>query len=238
MSFSVSTLLLFILISPGFLLRFYLNHKSMVRRVRVAPDALHAAVLLLIYALVIHLISIVTATIILGAAKCIFGSPNISIHYTDDFQITINGKTETLYPFVVNNFGYALIYILFTVLIVYILVCILVWLSKRLAPFARLLYGPLYGLVLKNPDFVTAFILTSVSHEGKQIMYSGFVKEVGIKDGSKVDYVVLDAPTKFYLTMTGREPKTTLANARAMDGLLFLDCDKAENVHFQDWQLN
>jgi hypothetical protein len=238
MSFSVSTLLLFILISPGFLLRFYLNHRSLVRRVRIAPDALHAAVLLLLYALVIHIISIITAMAILGATKCIFGKPDLSFHYTGNFEVTINGKTENLYPYVVNHFGYLVLYVLYTLFIVYVVVCVLIWLSKRLAPFARLLYGPLYRLVLKNPDFVTAFILTSISHQGKQVMYSGFAKEVGIKDGSKIDYVVLDSPIKFYISLTGREPKTTLANARSMDGLLFLDCDKAENVHFQDWQLN
>jgi hypothetical protein len=238
MTLSVSTLLLFILISPGFLFRFYLNHKSIVKRIRVASDALHSGVLLLIYALIIHTVSILSLWILYKIYRLFRVRPEILVEYKDDFIITIDGVVEDIYPFIFNHYFYSIIYLIYTVVVVYLVVFILVFLSKKLAPIARLLYGPLYELVMKGPDFLTAFILTNISHNGKLLMYSGYAKEVGIKDGAKIDYIVLDTPIKFYLSLAAKEPKTTLQNARQIDGLLFLDCEKIENVHFQGWELD
>jgi hypothetical protein len=238
MSLSVSTLLLFILLSPGFLFRFYLNHKSRVRRVRVAPDALHAGLLLVIYSLVIHIVAVAIIWLLYRLAILFLPMPRIEVRYqANDIHMLINGTGEPLYSYAANHLLQTLAYLIFTLFVVYVVVEILLRLAARFKPFARLLYGPLYEMLINNPDIVTAFVLTNISHEGRRIMYSGYPREIGIRDGTKIDYVVLEAPNKFYLSLQRGNPRTNLASARQMDGLLFLDCDKIDNVHFNTFDI-
>ncbi|MCP5084369.1 MAG: hypothetical protein GY948_21990 [Alphaproteobacteria bacterium] len=87
---------------------------------------------------------------------------------------------------------------------------------------------------------ITCFVLTNIGHENRQIIYSGFPEEIGLKDGAKIDYLVLRAPEKFYLRKNRRRPQTSLAQARKISqpyarGFLFIAGSQIENVHFESW---
>ena len=236
MSLSLSTLLLFLLISPGFLFRFYLNHKSIVKRVRIASDAAHSVLLLIIYSMVVHVCGLTLIWVVLKLISNNNGLHKIELFYTDSFRVLVNGVYYDLVFYLLNHPYIAVLYLIYSFVIVIILVRLLLFASQLHSSFARLVYGPLHNLIMPSPDFLTVFVLTNIDHNGKRLMYSGYAKEVGIKDGAKVDYLILDNASKFYLSLTSKEPKTSLDNARAIKGLLFVDCDKIENVHFQSWK--
>jgi hypothetical protein len=236
MSISLSTLLLFLLISPGFLFRFYLNHRSIVKRVRIASDAAHSILLLIIYSMVAHVFGLALLWIFLKLVSISNQLYKIELFYTDSFRVLVNGVYYDLMFYVLNHPYLVVLYLIYSFFIAYFLVRLLLRASLSYSSFARLVYGPLHNLVMPSPDFLTVFVLTNINHNGKRLMYSGYAKEVGIKDGAKVDYLILDNASKFYLSLTSKEPRTTLDNARAIKGLLFVDCDKIENVHFQSWK--
>lgn len=61
----------------------------------------------------------------------------------------------------------------------------------------------------ENAISVVAYVLTNISHEGKTLLYGGFLDEIhATKDGT-LSYVLLSGVSCFYLDLTGTRPKTS-----------------------------
>lgn len=156
--------------------------------------------------------------------------------------IFFNGLEYTLPNFIVVYLGYVLVYGFFVCVIAYLLARTLRAFANRFESVGRLLYGSLASLISSlDVPLITCFALSKITYEDKQVLYAGVPVEIGLKEGSKIDYIVLEAPAKFYLRFEKKQPQSTFSNARELSpgpnarGFLYISGEDIENVHFEGW---
>jgi hypothetical protein len=241
-SLSASTLALFILLIPGFVFRMFLYFRSTVNRAIFSDNAVYSSVAILLQAVAVHVVA-VTAT---GAVAIFYDhfwgwvQPEV-LHfklfsYLQTLEILDFGKiTRPMFLCIA-------VYFLFAVSLAYILAVLVQRVSHHSYFVRRLLYGPLADLMGPHQvSILTAFILTRVTHQHKRLVYAGLPKEIGLREGSKIDYIVLQQPQKFYLQLSGRVPVTSINHARPIgssgsrSNMLFIAGSEIENVNFESW---
>jgi len=101
---------------------------------------------------------------------------------------------------------------------------------------------------------VLAHILTKVEHDGRILMYRGFVKEIGLEKGRKIAYIVLYGAARFFMKMDsdGDYPETSKKTEYKFIGLdkgqdidsatlstaLLIDGEEISNVVLNSFQID
>ena len=229
MALSVSTAGLFVFLLPGLFLRTFIYQDSLVKRAVFSANGLYAALSVIGLALCVHAAALGG----LGLLTALTGSDGLFLDLGQDTVSLIEGALAR--PWLPAG------YLLYAMVVALGLAKCVALAARRGGFTARLLHGPLAALQgAGGPGMITCFVLTNIAHENRQIIYSGFPEEIGLKDGSKIDYLVLRAPEKFYLRKDRRWPDTTLKQARTISrpygrGVLFIAGGQIENVHFESW---
>ena len=234
MSWSVSTLGVFVFLLPGLLLRFFVYHESLVKRAILSANPLHASLSVILFALAVHFVA--ALALLTGAdLVCRAGAGCGAL------EVAVGGRLGDPGAFVLAHPGAVTGYLLLASVVAFALAKLFVWLAGWSGFAARILHGPLAALAQAGRiEMVTCFVLTTIGHENRQVIYSGFPEEIGLKDGAKIDYLVLRAPEKFYLRKNRGRPETSFLRARKISrpyarGFLFIAGGQIENVHFESW---
>lgn len=88
------------------------------------------------------------------------------------------------------------------------------YVSSRPSLFGAL-YGPYYDPPVKGSDervIVIANVMTDVEHEGKILMYEGKLEEIALSGSKTINYVCLRGAQRFFMDLSGAEPKTSTRN--------------------------
>lgn len=242
MALSVSTLGLFIFLLPGLLFRYFIYHESLVKRAILSANTIYASLSIILFAVSVHFVAVVILALA-GEAACGAGlyCADLALTYERAFVITVGQETFAPFGFMLAYPWALVIYLIYAVSVAFGLARLFTWLATRNGFAARVLHGPLATLTASGSiEMITCFVLTNIGHENRQIIYSGFPEEIGLKDGSKIDYLVLRAPEKFYLRKNRRWPDTSMSDAKKFSkpyarGFLFIDGTEIENVHFESW---
>jgi len=245
MSLSISTLSLFVFLVPGLIFRYSLYHQSIVKRAVLASNAIYSSILLVMFSLGIHLSALMLIFVTIKTV-CLFGWANINISATADSNVLLTlGETSYKALEIPYLIYVAPIYFGATVGLSYFIAQFISALARSYSFFSRLLYGP-FGLLFTSSRItvLTAFVLTNISYENRRVIYAGYAAEIGLKDGSKIDYMVLNFPHKFYLRLNQRLPTTSFEKSTPVSrdptvpGSLFISGDEIENVHIEEWNID
>ncbi len=242
MALSVSTLGLFVFLLPGLLFRYFIYHESLVKRAILSANTIFASLSIILFAVSVHFGALLSLSLVADLAcwsqlVCV----DVILSYDDQITITSGQAVRTPVQFMMVYPTALVAYLAYAVAVGFCMARVFTWTATWNGFAARVLHGPLAALTQAGRlEMITCFVLTSIQHENRQLIYSGFPEEIGLKDGSKIDYLVLRAPEKFYLRKNRRWPQTSLAQARLISqpyarGFLFIDGAEIENVHFESW---
>lgn len=244
MSLSESTLLLFVFLLPGLVFPYFLYHRSIIKKELLSSNPILASLAVLLYACGIHLLSCSLIAATIKSLSFVGYSLDTFAYYGNEFYILEAGGAK--YSIGQYAFEHPIIpvaYIGITLLVATWSAKLVRWLADWCPPIQVVLYGPMAPIArFKGAELISAFVLTNITKDALIVMYSGFPLEIGLKGGTKIDYIVLQSPEKFYLKLDSRAPKTTLDRARPIspdsNSALFIAGSQIENVHFEYWGFN
>ena len=76
------------------------------------------------------------------------------------------------------------------------------------------IYGPYFDIVLKNRQaYVIADVMTKTAHEGRNLVYEGYLVELSLNGSRGINFVCLEGASRFYLAL-GREASRTTVRHR------------------------
>jgi hypothetical protein len=221
MSLSASTLVLFVLLVPGFVFRFCLFHGSIVKRPFYTSGSIYASITMVMFAIFIHVSVFVTLRLALFIAENWFS-------YSLDFGIVeFNGSIYLFYKkaryevisFISRFPVVSSIYFFVIIISGYIAASIIRYIANKTGLFSSILYGPLAPILASKKEVaLICFVLSRVSHENRQVIYMGVPSEISFKDGSNVDHIVIEDPAKFYLRKNRQNLSTSFDDIEPLSG--------------------
>ena len=236
---SLATAMLFVFLVPGFLFKFFIYHKSLIKRPLLGENVLHSTLSILIHSSIVMLVTLLLLVLTLFLLPQMHGQ--LRQPGWGEVDWTIPTLFESMhrrgpdFKGAVHLLGFFVV----TCAVAIALGGATRFLAGRFALLRTLMFGPLASLYKTSSiNSPTADVLTKVGHEKNRIMYSGIVEEVGLNDGSSVEYIVLRNPSKYYLVMDAPSPVTTFQRAisvgrRSLRNLLLITSENIENIHFQ-----
>lgn len=228
MTLTLITLVLLVLVMPGMGFRFGLYHGGRITR-NVSPSgSLSNIALVLITAILAHAIVLFSLVIV---------EKSINPQWLTDCKEAVRSLLQAIWgndqsgpwseirTFVFFTFGYVLFASLIGTGLGYGFIRNIDKGSMRLTAFHGALYDHIVG---PEPPVMLAHVLTKVEHEGRILMYRGFVKEIGLEKGRKVAYIVLIGAARFFMKMDskGDHPQTSDKTDYKIIGL-----DKGQNIN-------
>lgn len=248
MSLSSSTILLFAFLIPAIIFRFTVYSNSIVKRPLGSGNLIHITVSILTLSVLIQIISFFVFWLLSSLASSgLEYTYKISItEFDEKIYIFYNNTKFTITKFIFEHYLISLAYLVVLLGISSLLGLLFTFAAKRYVPVGRLLFGQL-AQILSGQVFpvLPCFILTKICHENKRIVYSGFVAEVALRDGSNIDHIVLQNSEKFYFKINQRSVETTFFKSQSLSrdtnsygGLLYVSGDEIENIHFDQYYLD
>lgn len=74
-------------------------------------------------------------------------------------------------------------------------------------------YGPYFDLVQPGSGaYVIADVMTKTSHEGRVLVYEGYLVELSLNGSRGINFVCLEGASRFYLTLGRDAARTTVRN--------------------------
>lgn len=242
MLLSTTTLILFISLVPGFVLRQSIFFVSPIKKPLGELGPLQAAISILVYS-TLSVLSLLILAVILEQSINGLRESSIPIGISSQssaLNIHYYKETHTILSFLIAHpFVSAAVYV-GSLLIVGLIGALGSWIVLRSRSLSKFFYGPFADIV--HPSSVTlCSVLTKIGNESRRLVYSGFVIEIGIGSGNSIEHIILDEPSKFFLTMEGDEPSSTIEHARSLSlvdtNRLFISNASIENVHFDVYVL-
>lgn len=239
--------MVFLFLIPGLIFRVGVFFNSPVKRPIFSGNTFFSSIVILLYSVSIQFFSILVLLLLLILFNLLpFANIELSIiENANNIRILINDQQTTVFNFIFSNQFLFLIYLILLIFISFALAIFVRFLSFKIRPIGKLLYGPLASLINSSDyEFITCFVVTKITHDQKIIMYAGYATEIGLKDGSNIDHIVIEDPEKFYLTLNDKNPKTNYNNPRSlssdesMSGIMYISGDEIQNVYFESWYFN
>lgn len=82
------------------------------------------------------------------------------------------------------------------------------------------LYGPYFEVLPSGPGaYIVADVMTKTSHDGRVLVYEGYLVELSITGTRSINFVCLESASSFYLNIAREVPRTTPRHQfRRIDG--------------------
>lgn len=226
---------------PGLIFRTALYHLAQVRRPIFDGNTIYSTISILLYSVIVHIVFILFAWIVEAASTRCFPITLPHLVEIDKYLKVVwnNSPPDGIISFSLGNPLVVVIYFALLSVMAWVLARVLRLVLERMPKAGRLLYGPL-GHLLSGTQvpLITSFVLTKIQHENRRVMYQGIVREISLGDGNNISHIVLEYPEKYYFEMEERIPSTTKIEAKEISstlGLLFIDGEEVENIHFQSF---
>lgn len=220
--------------------RFYLYYRSVIYRPIFGGNPIYGSVVVVFLSAAVHLIAIALGSLVVYAGyrfyEAVTSSPPATLWLLHTFIVSV-WNDDTNVP---HYFAAGAVYLIYSAAIGYASAKVFrVCADGHRAP-RRMLYGSFSDHIDSSADnLLTAFVLTKVTHENKRLMYAGIPAEIGLGDGAKIAYIVLEDPAKFYLLLDDDQPRTTFHNLRPIGeqsiSSIFISAEDTENIHLESW---
>jgi len=245
-SLSSSTIFLFAFLIPGILFRYTVYIDSIVKRPWGTGNALYITVNVLTVSLFLQIVAFFIFWFFSWLFSNIFSySYDLGlVVFADKTYIFYNHHRFSITSFLINHFGISLAYFFILTIVTIVMAKALFYFARRYEYAGRFIFGQLASILKDTTSpIVPCFVLTKMCNGKDRLVYMGFIAEVALKDGSKIDHIVLSAPEKFYFRMNQRMPVTTYKNARSVSSfpyspsLMYISGEEIENVHFDQYYI-
>lgn len=254
MTLTLVTLVFLLLIMPGMGFRFSLYHGGRITR-NVSPSgSLSNIALVIVTAIFAHAITIMSLVIweALFDPVWLNSSREAVRSFLEAFwDHALPVPFWELRTFVFFILGYVLCATLIGTTCGYVFIRAIDLGHLRLKAFHGALFDHIVG---PESPTVLAHVLTKVEHDGRILMYRGFVKEVGLEKGRKIAYIVLYGAARFFMKMDsdGDYPETSKKTEYKFIGLdkgqdldsatmstaLLIDGEEISNVVLNSFQID
>jgi hypothetical protein len=236
---STATFLIFIFILPGFVFLVGIHSRSRLRIPGLQNNLLWDISFFLAASFLVNIMS-------LELYFDNFLLPYLQLHFDPNDLLfkTPQNNTLSYTAFLYNEKGYVFIFIVINVLVAYLLGRLFIVLNNYRIIKSEFHYGPFYNLISGRFPIVTTAILTRVSHDGKVLMYSGYLDDIIFASDRTIDYIILAYPIqRYFMDMSVTPPTTTdgidleLPPGR-VSGSFLINGSDIENIFFIRQQPN
>lgn len=241
---TVTSLVLFAFLGPGIVFRLIIYNGVPVKRPFASSNTIYISISIVVISACVHLINLLLWSgvgLLSGIVPGLGDTPKL-IEFASSYYIFHDNHRHSLTGFLLEHTMWLYTYLMALASITYTSAKLFGFMASRYRSVGNLIYGPITALIdRRNRQFFECYVVTKTCHEGGLVVYMGNPAEIGLKDGSNIDHIVIRNPQKFFMDLTRDVPITNadamrpVGSTKSAPGLLYLSGNDIDDVHFQSY---